>query len=93
MVITDIGKLPLAALDGAVCKWLDLTYNTPLNILPVIGVRSSLNPLGRQYRMSCALGEFKGKPKAGFFTRLLPMGPGEGPPLPQMLNLTWKEKK
>lgn len=80
---------PLFALDVLTGTWLKATYNTPIGSMPIIGVKSSLNPLGKQYRKAYALGEYEGKPAEGFFVKLGPMDPLSGPPLPKILEKTW----
>lgn len=80
---------PLAVVESVCCKWGELTWDTPIESIPIFGLKSSLNPLGKQWKQACALGEYKGKPKVGFLTRLSPMSPEEGPPLPQILNIKW----
>jgi hypothetical protein len=88
MNITDFID-PLYALDAVAGAWVKMTYNTPIESIPIIGVKSSLNPLGRQIRKAYSLGEFAGQPKKGFFVNLAPMSPKDGPPLPKALDLKW----
>lgn len=87
----DVTKLkdPLYLADLLAGSWVKATYNTPIGSIPIIGVKSSLNPLGRQYRKAYALGEYEGKPAQGFFVNLAPMNPVSGPPLPKALDIRW----
>lgn len=76
-IVDNVGRL-----------WAKLTYETPLSDLPIIGLKSSLNPLGGFYRKRYNLPEPPEKEK----DKLLPMAPTEGPPLPRGLGLGWKRK-
>lgn len=84
---------PYHVLDKVICAWNKMTWDTPLQSMPVFGIKSSINPLGERYRRSCALGEFEGKNPEGFFTHLFPMSPAKGPPLPRILSITWPKKE
>lgn len=80
---------PLVAFEQFGCKFNEVIWDTPLSKLPIFGLKSSLNPLGKQYRQACGLGEFKGKPKVSFLGKFSPMLFTSGPPLPQILNIKW----
>lgn len=84
---------PFYGLDAIAAGWARITYDTPLSRIPIIGLKSSLNPLGKQYREAYALGEYANKPKKGFFVHLAPMAPATGPPLPEALGQVWPWKK
>jgi hypothetical protein len=80
---------PIAVFEQIGCKYNEAIWDTPFSKIPVIGLKSSLNPLGKQFRQACGLGEFKGKPKISFLTKFEPMSPINGPPLPRILNIKW----
>ncbi len=80
---------PLYAVDAVARAWVKATYNTPIQSMPIFGIKSSLNPLGKAYREAYSMGEYTGKPEKGFFVRLTPASPASGPPLPQALNIHW----
>lgn len=70
-------------------SWVRLTYDTPLSQLPIIGLKSSLNPLGGFYRKRYHLPD----PKADEKDKLLPASPEVGPPLPRGLKQKWPWNK
>lgn len=91
MISEALNKIsPLYAVDLIAGAWCRATYDTPLSKIPVIGLKSSINPLGKQYRKAYALGEYEGKPAEGFFTKLAPNFPTDGPPVPQILKMKWR---
>jgi hypothetical protein len=84
---------PFYAAEAIARTWIKATYNTPIQSMPVFGVKSSLNPLGRAYREAYSVGEYAGKPEKGFFVRLGPASPKSGPPLPAALGIKWPQAK
>lgn len=83
---------PFYGIDAVVGAWNRATYDTPIGDIPIFGLKSSLNPLGKQYRKAYSLGEYAEKPPEGFFVKFTPMAPGAGPPLPQGLSKKWPWK-
>ena len=75
---------PLRVVDRVAGQWAKATYDTPLSDVPIIGLKSSLNPLGSFFRKRYALPLKEGEVDKG-----LPTPPKQGPPLPRLLNLRW----
>jgi hypothetical protein len=84
---------PLIMIEKIGCKFNESIWDTPFSKIPIIGLKSSVNPLGRQYRQACGLGEFQGKQKVTFLGNFSPMLPTKGPPLPEGLKISWPWKK
>jgi hypothetical protein len=87
--MSNIPLDPIAAYEQLCCVWGEKTWDTPFQSMPIFGLKSSLNPLGKQWKQACGLGEYKGKPRVPFISKLSPMAPQVGPPLPQLLNIKW----
>lgn len=82
-------EIPHKVLDIVGYPWAKLTYDTPISQIPIIGLKSSLNPLGGFYRKRYNLPEPTEKEK----DKLLPISPTDGPPLPRFTGQKWPWKK
>lgn len=89
-MLEELGPLevPLKVADIIAYPWVKLTYNTPISQIPVIGLKSSLNPLGSFWRERYGL-----VVKEDEWDKGLPMPPQEGPPLPRIVKQKWPWKK
>jgi hypothetical protein len=91
----DIGNIdpitmPFDLVDKGAEKWIRLTWDN-IQKVPIFGVRSGLNPLGKKWRESAGVGEFEGqRPQHGLISSTLaPLDPLHGLPLPRTLGVSW----